>query len=117
MIPQDSGIARSVRTARRRAPGMGRVTMPQDSGRSCARGTRPAVDIGITRCGSNNRRARDLFSCCTLQRLRVDGAVSWADGMERFMNRQLTAIIEREGDGYVSLCPELDVASPRGIAF
>jgi len=27
------------------------------------------------------------------------------------MQRQLTAIIEREGDGYVSLCPELDVAS------
>lgn len=27
------------------------------------------------------------------------------------MNRQLTAIIEREGDGYVSLCPEIDVAS------
>ena len=27
------------------------------------------------------------------------------------MPRQLTAIIEREGDGYVSLCPELDVAS------
>jgi predicted RNase H-like HicB family nuclease len=25
--------------------------------------------------------------------------------------RQLTALIEREGDGYVSLCPELDVAS------
>jgi predicted RNase H-like HicB family nuclease len=24
---------------------------------------------------------------------------------------QVTAIIEREGDGYVSLCPELDVAS------
>ena len=24
--------------------------------------------------------------------------------------RELTAIIEREGDGYVSLCPELDVA-------
>jgi predicted RNase H-like HicB family nuclease len=24
---------------------------------------------------------------------------------------RLTAIIEREGDGYVSLCPELDVAS------
>jgi len=23
----------------------------------------------------------------------------------------LTAIIQREGDGYVSLCPELDVAS------
>lgn len=25
--------------------------------------------------------------------------------------RQVTAIIEREGNGYVSLCPELDVAS------
>ncbi|NLG49354.1 MAG: type II toxin-antitoxin system HicB family antitoxin [Chloroflexi bacterium] len=27
------------------------------------------------------------------------------------MPRQLTAIIEREGDGYVSFCPELDIAS------
>ncbi len=27
------------------------------------------------------------------------------------MNRRLTAIIQREGDGYVALCPELDVAS------
>lgn len=25
--------------------------------------------------------------------------------------KQLTAIIEREGDGFVALCPELDVAS------
>jgi len=25
--------------------------------------------------------------------------------------QQLTAIIEREGNGYVSLCPELDIAS------
>lgn len=25
--------------------------------------------------------------------------------------RQFTAIIEREGEGYVSLCPELDIAS------
>lgn len=24
---------------------------------------------------------------------------------------QLTAIIEREGDGYVALCPQLDIAS------
>ena len=29
--------------------------------------------------------------------------------MER--KQQLTAIIEREGSGYVALCPELDVAS------
>jgi predicted RNase H-like HicB family nuclease len=27
------------------------------------------------------------------------------------MRKELTAIIEREGDGYVSLCPELDIAS------
>ena len=27
------------------------------------------------------------------------------------MTRQLTAIIEKEGDGYVALCPEVDVAS------
>ena len=27
------------------------------------------------------------------------------------MNRHLTAIIERENDGYVALCPEVDVAS------
>jgi predicted RNase H-like HicB family nuclease len=27
------------------------------------------------------------------------------------MQRQLTAIIEREESGYVSLCPELDIAS------
>jgi predicted RNase H-like HicB family nuclease len=27
------------------------------------------------------------------------------------MNRQLTAIIEREDDGYVAHCPQLDIAS------
>ena len=27
------------------------------------------------------------------------------------MNKKLTAIIEREGDGFVALCPEVDVAS------
>ena len=27
------------------------------------------------------------------------------------MTRQLTAIIEREDNGYVALCPEVDVAS------
>ena len=27
------------------------------------------------------------------------------------MTRQLTAIIEREGSGYVAICPELDIAS------
>ena len=27
------------------------------------------------------------------------------------MERQMTAVIERNGDGYVSLCPELDIAS------
>ncbi len=27
------------------------------------------------------------------------------------MKKQLTAIIEREGDGFVAFCPELDIAS------
>jgi len=27
------------------------------------------------------------------------------------MNKQMTAIIEREGSSYVSFCPELDIAS------
>jgi predicted RNase H-like HicB family nuclease len=27
------------------------------------------------------------------------------------MQKQITVIIEREGDAYVSLCPELDIAS------
>lgn len=27
------------------------------------------------------------------------------------MSRNLTAFIQRDGDGYVSLCPELDIAS------
>jgi predicted RNase H-like HicB family nuclease len=27
------------------------------------------------------------------------------------VTRQFTAVIEREGDGYVALCPELDIAS------
>ncbi|MFH0963130.1 MAG: type II toxin-antitoxin system HicB family antitoxin [Planctomycetota bacterium] len=30
------------------------------------------------------------------------------------MRRQLTAVVEREGDGYVALCPEVDVASQGG---
>ena len=30
------------------------------------------------------------------------------------MNRRFTAIVEREGDGYVALCPEVDVASQGG---
>jgi predicted RNase H-like HicB family nuclease len=30
------------------------------------------------------------------------------------MQKQLTAIIEREDDGYSALCPELDIASQGG---
>jgi predicted RNase H-like HicB family nuclease len=30
------------------------------------------------------------------------------------MNRRMTAIIQAEGDGYVALCPELDIASQGG---
>ena len=31
------------------------------------------------------------------------------------MNRHLTAIVEREGDSYVALCPEVDIA--RGLIY
>ena len=31
------------------------------------------------------------------------------------MNRRLTAVVEREGDGYFALCPEVDVASQGAI--
>ncbi len=31
------------------------------------------------------------------------------------MIRQFTAIIEREGDSYVALCPEVDTASQGGL--
>ena len=30
------------------------------------------------------------------------------------VNRQFTAVIEREGSGYISFCPEVDVASQGG---
>lgn len=40
------------------------------------------------------------------------GEPDYNGGMER--SRRLTAIIEREGDMYVSLCPELDIASQGG---
>ena len=30
------------------------------------------------------------------------------------MLKQFTAVIEREGNGYVALCPELDIASQGG---
>ncbi|MGD9826598.1 hypothetical protein [Desulfobacter sp.] len=30
------------------------------------------------------------------------------------MKRNFTAVIEKEGAGYVSLCPELDIASQGG---
>ena len=34
-----------------------------------------------------------------------------SEDLEVRMIKQMTAIIEREGDGYFALCPELDIAS------
>jgi hypothetical protein len=37
---------------------------------------------------------------------------SWDTNRKKgYITRQLTATIEREGDGFVALCPEVDVAS------
>ena len=38
-----------------------------------------------------------------------------AANRELVMTRQWTAIIEREGNGYVAFCPELDIASQGAI--
>jgi len=43
--------------------------------------------------------------------LRHAADIQGADAKERNMTRQFTAIIEREDDGCVALCPELDIAS------
>jgi predicted RNase H-like HicB family nuclease len=37
--------------------------------------------------------------------------LNWTEGNRKGRLMKLTALIEREGDGYVSLCPELDIAS------
>jgi len=37
--------------------------------------------------------------------------LSGASSTDRPATKELTGIIEREGDGYVALCPELDIAS------
>ncbi|MBM4394328.1 MAG: type II toxin-antitoxin system HicB family antitoxin [Deltaproteobacteria bacterium] len=42
--------------------------------------------------------------------MKTSGSGAEAPG-RGIVTRQLTAIIEREGDGYVALCPELDVGS------
>jgi predicted RNase H-like HicB family nuclease len=71
-----------------------------------------------------DRKGRGLIACCPFY---VSGGCcivcyTLAAGERRVwalnyqtgvivMQKQLTAIIEREGDGYVSLCPEVDIAS------
>jgi predicted RNase H-like HicB family nuclease len=45
--------------------------------------------------------------------LRTDLAVESLPEAANMM-KHLTAIIEREGEGFVSLCPELDIASQGG---
>ena len=39
------------------------------------------------------------------------GTICLSQQRGNIMTKQLTAIIAREGDGYVALCPEVDVAS------
>ena len=58
--------------------------------------------VGSTRNSWFVRIAQPWFA-----KSRNDDSKHWS----RHMQKQLTAFIEREGDGYVSLCPELDIAS------
>ena len=41
----------------------------------------------------------------------LGAVIDIADNKRMQQSRRLTAIIAREGDGYVPLCPELDVAN------
>lgn len=46
----------------------------------------------------------------------VDGVPAFAKRLFRYnrtmpMLRSLTAVIERDGDGYIAICPEFDIAS------
>ncbi len=41
----------------------------------------------------------------------AEDALSFENFGVILVQKQLTAIIEREGNGYVSLCPQLDIAS------
>jgi predicted RNase H-like HicB family nuclease len=51
----------------------------------------------------------ERFTICCIGR----GAdiLGWTERNKKGGSMKLTALIEREGDGYVSLCPELDIAS------
>ncbi len=54
---------------------------------------------------------------CSLELLMPGPLIDWRRieevhvGTDIMRSRQFTAIIEREDDGFVALCPELDVAS------
>ena len=42
---------------------------------------------------------------------KIDGILTLNESKSMKKHRQFTAIIEQEANGYVSLCPELDIAS------
>ena len=73
------------------------------------RGSSPAV-----RC-ARGRHAAVPAKCSVVSCVERDRGVRSADTGNPIgvgiMNRQLAAIIERDGTAYVSLCPELDIAS------
>lgn len=54
----------------------------------------------------------ELMSKSKLAELKkYKGKIHLDIGFDKIRDRPLLCIIEREGDGYVSLCPELDIAS------
>jgi len=59
------------------------------------------------------RRIWEVTWCRRWRRTRTSGG-RWRGGWRRHRKtRQLTAIVERDGNGDVALCPEVDVASQR----
>ena len=74
------------------------------AGSMCGNGLRQsarALSVGLLRRGGRRRRLLVGRYCCRFG--------CYHRAMES--TRQLTAIIEREGDAFVALCPELDIAS------
>lgn len=76
-----------------------------------SRGRFPRGRFGNSEWQTGTERQADPRFVKTLRSLTFGIRVGSSEISEVIMTKQLTAIIEREGDGYVALCPELDIAS------
>jgi predicted RNase H-like HicB family nuclease len=103
----------------RQEPGDGALSVPVTGGGVCNYDVKELKELSVMTTGMNSSRVSDFLENCPCLRntfliqqdLKKDIAVNEAKDWGDTVKKQLTAIIEREGNGYVSLCPELDIAS------